>query len=70
MAEAFKSLFKAELVRNRGPWKGIDDLEIAGVPPLKFHETRDNLAPHALSGRRAITLSTHRPCGHGLFASV
>jgi transposase InsO family protein len=29
MAEAFNSLFKAELVRNLGPWKGIDDLEIA-----------------------------------------
>ena len=29
MAEAFNSLFKAELVRNRGPWKNIDDLEIA-----------------------------------------
>jgi putative transposase len=29
LAEAFNSLFKAELVRNRGPWKGIDELEIA-----------------------------------------
>lgn len=29
MAEAFNSLFKAELVRNRGPWKSINDLEIA-----------------------------------------
>ena len=29
MTEAFNSLFKAELVRNLGPWKGIDDLEIA-----------------------------------------
>jgi len=29
MAEAFNSLFKAELVRNRGPWKNIDELEIA-----------------------------------------
>ena len=29
MAEALNSLFKAELIRNRGPWKGIDDLEIA-----------------------------------------
>ena len=28
-AEAFNSLFKAERVRNRGPWKGSDDLEIA-----------------------------------------
>ena len=29
MAEAFNSLFKAELVRNNGPWSSIDDLEIA-----------------------------------------
>jgi putative transposase len=29
LAEAFNSLFTAELVRNRGPWKSIDDLEIA-----------------------------------------
>jgi putative transposase len=29
LAEAFNSLFKAELVRNKGPWAGIDDLEIA-----------------------------------------
>ena len=29
LAEAFNSLFKAELVRNKGPWKGIDDLEFA-----------------------------------------
>ena len=29
LAEAFNSLFKAELIRNKGPWKTIDDLEIA-----------------------------------------
>lgn len=29
MAEALNSLYKAELVRNRGPWKSINDLEIA-----------------------------------------
>ena len=29
LAEAFNSLFKAELVRNKGPWKTIEDLEIA-----------------------------------------
>jgi len=29
MAEAFNSLFKAELIRNRGPWKGVTDLEVA-----------------------------------------
>lgn len=29
LAEAFNSLLRAELVRNKGPWKSIDDLEIA-----------------------------------------
>ena len=29
LSEAFNSLFKAELVRNKGTWKSIDDLEIA-----------------------------------------
>jgi putative transposase len=29
LAEAFNSLFKAELIRNRGPWKGLDEVEIA-----------------------------------------
>ena len=29
MAEAFNSLFKAELIRNKGPWTSINDVEIA-----------------------------------------
>ncbi|MDA2809009.1 IS3 family transposase [Nocardiopsis suaedae] len=29
LAEAFNSLFKAELVRNKGPWTGLEELEIA-----------------------------------------
>lgn len=29
LAEAFNSLFKAELIRNKGPWAGINDVEIA-----------------------------------------
>ncbi len=28
-ADAFRSLFKAELIRNRGPWRGLDGVEIA-----------------------------------------
>jgi putative transposase len=31
MAEAFNSPYKAELIRNRGPWRGADDVEIATV---------------------------------------
>ncbi|MEN8705231.1 MAG: integrase core domain-containing protein [Nocardioides marinisabuli] len=29
LAEAFNALLTAELIRNKGPWKNIDDLEIA-----------------------------------------
>lgn len=29
LAEALNSLFKAELVRNKGPWRDMDHLEIA-----------------------------------------
>ncbi|KAB1918961.1 hypothetical protein F8271_31860 [Micromonospora sp. ALFpr18c] len=43
MAEAFNSLYKAELVRNKGPWRGLDDLEMATVEyiaePVKSTET-------------------------------
>ena len=29
LAETIIGLYKTELVRNRGPWKGLDDLELA-----------------------------------------
>jgi putative transposase len=29
LAEAFNSVFKAELIRNKGPWRGLDEVEIA-----------------------------------------
>ena len=29
LAEAFNSLFRPEAGRNKGPWKNIDDLDIA-----------------------------------------
>lgn len=34
------SLFKAELVRNRGPWKSITDLEIAAVEYIDWFNLR------------------------------
>lgn len=40
MAEALNSLFKAELVRNRGPWRGIDDLEIALAEWVDWYNNR------------------------------
>lgn len=40
MAEAFNSLFKAELVRNKGPWRGIDDLEVAVMEYIDWYNHR------------------------------
>ena len=40
MAEAFNSLYKAELVRNHGPWRGIDDVEIATVEYIDWYNNR------------------------------
>ncbi|RFS40993.1 IS3 family transposase [Micromonospora craniellae] len=40
MAEAFNSLYKAELVRNTGPWRGLDDLEIATVEYIDWYNNR------------------------------
>jgi transposase InsO family protein len=49
MAEALNSLFKAELVRNRGPWRGIDDLEIATVEYIDWYNNRRPTANSATS---------------------
>ena len=40
MAEALNSLFKAELVRNRGPWNSIDDLEVAAAEYIDWFNYR------------------------------
>ncbi|UOE21343.1 transposase [Thermobifida halotolerans] len=40
LAEAFHSLFKAELVRNRRPWKNIDDLELAVAEYVDWFDHR------------------------------
>ncbi|MCH6471814.1 IS3 family transposase [Sinomonas terrae] len=40
MAEALNSLFKAELVRNRGPWRDINHLEIAVAEWVDWYNHR------------------------------
>ena len=40
LAEAFNSLFKAELVRNKGPWRSIDDLEIGVAEYIDWYNHR------------------------------
>uniref|UniRef100_UPI000564E3BF integrase core domain-containing protein n=1 Tax=Arthrobacter sp. H20 TaxID=1267981 RepID=UPI000564E3BF len=40
MAEALNSLFKAELIRNKGPWASINDLEIAVAEYIDWYNHR------------------------------
>jgi putative transposase len=40
MAEAFNSVFKAELIRNIGPWHGIGDLEPAVAAYVEWYNHR------------------------------
>jgi hypothetical protein len=50
LAEAFNSLFKAELVRNKGPWKSIDDLEVAVVVAVAEYINCNHRGPHGEIG--------------------
>ncbi|WP_432825453.1 IS3 family transposase [Dactylosporangium sp. CA-092794] len=70
MAEAFNSLYKAELVRNRGPWRGLDDLEMATVEYIDWYNNRrlhgelghvppaEHEALHAMTHPLTATLET------------
>ncbi|XVV10812.1 IS3 family transposase [Actinoplanes sp. CA-131856] len=70
MAEAFNSLYKAELVRNKGPWRGLDDLEMATVEYIDWYNNRrlhgelDHVPPaehealHAMTQPVTATLET------------
>lgn len=39
LAEALNSLYKAELIRNRGPWENIDDVEVATAEWVHWFNT-------------------------------
>jgi putative transposase len=45
LAETIIGLYKTELVRRRGPWKGIDDLEYATLEWVDWFNHRRLLEP-------------------------
>jgi putative transposase len=63
LAEAFNSLYKAELVRNRGPWVGINDLEIATAEYVDWFNNRrlhgeiGHIPPTELEALHGLTLT-------------
>lgn len=48
LAESVIGLFKTELIRNKGPWKGLDDLEIATLEWVDWWNHRRLLEPIGL----------------------
>lgn len=45
LAETINGLFKAELIRRRGPWKGVDDVEYATLEWVHWFNTKRLLEP-------------------------
>ena len=45
LAESVIGLYKTELVRNRGPWRGLDDLELATLEWVDWWNHRRLLEP-------------------------
>lgn len=45
LAETINGLFKAELIRHRSPWKGIDDVEYATLEWVHWFNTKRLLEP-------------------------
>ena len=49
LAEALNSLYKAELIRNQGPWEDIDAVEPATAEWVHWFNT---IRPHSAIGMR------------------
>jgi len=69
MAEAFNSLFKAELIRNRGPWTGIEELEFAVAEYIDWYNHRrlhgqiGHIPP--IEAETAFYATQHQPAAAG-----
>ena len=63
MTEALNSLFKAGLVRNLGPWRGIDNLEIAVAEYTDWYNHRrlHGEIGHVPPVEAENNFSTHQP---------
>lgn len=49
LAQALSSLYKAELIRNKGPWRSIDDVEVATAERVHWYNT---VRPHSAIAMR------------------
>ena len=74
-AESLNGLFKTELIRRGGPWKGLDDVELATLEWVDWYNHRrlhsycDNLPPaefEHLHYRQTVSSDTIKPVEHSL----
>ena len=76
MAEAFNSMFKAELVRNKGPWQSINDLEIAVAEYIDWYNHRrlhgeiGLVPPMELEAKHNNTTPAQQPAPRDIHASI
>jgi putative transposase len=68
LAESFIGLFKTELVRNRGPFRGLDDLELATMEWVDWFNHRRlhgeiGMIPPAELEEGFAADQRHGPCG-------
>jgi putative transposase len=61
LAEAFNSLFKAELIRNKGPWTDINDLEVAVAEYIDWFTSDGSTASCGTFRPPSTRLSTQQP---------
>jgi putative transposase len=75
LAESINGLYKTELVRNKGPWRGLDDLELATLEWVDWFNHRRLFEDHGRippaefeamfyrqkSSRREAETQTHEP---------
>jgi putative transposase len=48
LAEATNSLYKSELIRQQGPWRGVDDVELATLGWVHWFKDRVTGNPSGL----------------------
>jgi putative transposase len=69
LAETTIGLFKTELIRRRGPWRGIDDLELATLEWVdwynhrRLHSACDNRPPAEYEAAHVPAPTTHSATG-------
>ncbi len=69
LAEATNSLYKTELIRQQGPWRGVDDVELATLGWVhwfnteRLHGTLDDIPPVEFEAVYHHQAETSQPVG-------